>query len=85
MGTAHHNLLPASLLRVDQAARRPLRTLRLGKRHLALGRRTIIMGILNLTPDSFTDGGQFNTLEKAVARARQMAAQGADIIDIGGE
>ncbi|HHX87067.1 MAG TPA: dihydropteroate synthase [Firmicutes bacterium] len=43
------------------------------------------MGILNLTPDSFTDGGQFNTLEKAVARAKEMASQGAEIIDLGGE
>jgi dihydropteroate synthase len=43
------------------------------------------MGILNATPDSFSDGGKFQTLELAVARGLQMAAEGADIIDIGGE
>ena len=44
-----------------------------------------IMGILNVTPDSFSDGGQFNTLTSALAHAREMIAAGADIIDIGGE
>jgi dihydropteroate synthase len=43
------------------------------------------MGILNVTPDSFSDGGRFNTVDKALARAMEMAEQGADIIDIGGE
>ena len=43
------------------------------------------MGILNVTPDSFSDGGQFFTLDSAVARAEQMIAEGADIIDVGGE
>ena len=47
--------------------------------------RTLIMGILNATPDSFSDGGKFQTLEKGVARALQMVEEGADIIDIGGE
>lgn len=47
--------------------------------------RTRIMGILNVTPDSFSDGGRFDSLEAAVAQARRMAAEGADIIDIGGE
>ncbi len=50
-----------------------------------LGRRTLIMGILNVTPDSFSDGGQFFSLEGAVERARQLIREGADIIDIGGE
>lgn len=50
-----------------------------------LSQRTLIMGALNVTPDSFSDGGLFFDLEKAVARGRQMAAEGADIIDIGGE
>jgi dihydropteroate synthase len=44
-----------------------------------------IVGILNVTPDSFSDGGLFNTVDAALARARQLAAQGADLIDIGGE
>lgn len=45
----------------------------------------MLMGILNVTPDSFSDGGQFQLVENAVARALQMEADGADIIDIGGE
>ncbi|MBN1140739.1 MAG: dihydropteroate synthase [Deltaproteobacteria bacterium] len=47
--------------------------------------RPCIMGILNVTPDSFYDGGRFRSIDGAVARARQMAAEGADIIDLGGE
>ncbi|WP_159888017.1 dihydropteroate synthase [Paenibacillus puerhi] len=47
--------------------------------------RTLVMGILNVTPDSFSDGGAYVELEAAVARARQMVAEGADILDIGGE
>lgn len=47
--------------------------------------RPLIMGILNVTPDSFSDGGKFFSPEKAIAHARQMIADGADIIDIGGE
>jgi dihydropteroate synthase len=50
-----------------------------------LGRRTLIMGVLNVTPDSFSDGGLYTSEETASARARKMIAQGADIIDIGGE
>ena len=52
---------------------------------MPIGQRTLIMGILNVTPDSFSDGGQFFTLDSAVARAVQMIAEGADIIDVGGE
>lgn len=52
---------------------------------LELGHRTLIMGILNATPDSFSDGGRYDRVEAAVERAKQMAAEGADIIDIGGE
>ncbi len=50
-----------------------------------LGRRTNIMGVLNVTPDSFSDGGKFDTLEKALKRAYQLGEEGSDIIDIGGE
>ncbi|SUM31489.1 dihydropteroate synthase [Staphylococcus gallinarum] len=46
--------------------------------------RTKIMGILNVTPDSFSDGGKYNTVESAVQRAEEMIAEGVDIIDIGG-
>lgn len=49
------------------------------------GSRTYVMGILNVTPDSFSDGGQFAEAEAAVARALEMGAQGADIIDVGAE
>ncbi|NJI14711.1 dihydropteroate synthase, partial [Staphylococcus agnetis] len=45
---------------------------------------TQIMGILNVTPDSFSDGGQYNDVEKAVAHAHQMVEAGAHIIDVGG-
>lgn len=50
-----------------------------------LSEQTLVMGILNITPDSFSDGGKFNDAEAAVQRARTMEAQGAHIIDIGGE
>ncbi|MFZ7102833.1 MAG: dihydropteroate synthase [Peptococcaceae bacterium] len=52
---------------------------------LEMGKRTYIMGILNVTPDSFSDGGDFCDVEKAVEHAKELLAQGADIIDIGGE
>lgn len=59
--------------------------MKIGSKEFKLGERTYVMGILNVTPDSFSDGGKFNSLEKAVARAKEMVEQGADIIDIGGE
>jgi dihydropteroate synthase len=52
---------------------------------LILGRTPLVMGILNVTPDSFSDGGQHNLVDLAVAHARQMVADGAAIIDVGGE
>ncbi|WP_405154625.1 dihydropteroate synthase [Paenibacillus sp. FSL K6-0108] len=52
---------------------------------LQLGTRTLIMGILNVTPDSFSDGGRYTNVERAVAHAIQMMEDGADLIDIGGE
>ena len=52
---------------------------------LELGRRTDIMGILNLTPDSFSDGGKYNQIEAALQHAKEMIEEGADILDIGGE
>lgn len=56
-----------------------------GRAPLILGQTPLVMGILNVTPDSFSDGGQHNLLDSALAHARQMVAEGADIIDIGGE
>lgn len=59
--------------------------LRLPSRTLVLGERTLVMGVLNVTPDSFSDGGHFLDSEMAVARALEIERAGADIIDIGGE
>jgi dihydropteroate synthase len=53
--------------------------------HLSLGKRTLIQGVLNVTPDSFSDGGLFFQKEKAVSQGENLAAQGADLVDIGGE
>ncbi|MBL0933974.1 MAG: dihydropteroate synthase [Rhizobiaceae bacterium] len=54
-------------------------------RALTLGPRAVIMGILNVTPDSFSDGGRFDTLDRALRQAEEMTAAGAAIIDVGGE
>ena len=56
-----------------------------GKHRLVLGKRTCIMGILNVTPDSFSDGGKFFTFNDAVAQGQKLFEDGADILDIGGE
>jgi len=58
---------------------------KLKERELQLGDRTLIMGILNVTPDSFSDGGKFLDPDRAFARAVEMEEEGADIIDIGAE
>jgi len=50
-----------------------------------LGTRPVIMGIVNVTPDSFSDGGRFNSLESAKAQAQKLVAEGADIVDVGAE
>ena len=57
----------------------------LGTRSLELGKRTLIMGIVNVTPDSFSDGGQFLDRGQALAHAERLLEEGADILDIGGE
>jgi dihydropteroate synthase len=62
-----------------------IRQWQLARRSLAYGERTLVMGVLNVTPDSFSDGGEFFSLERALAHAGQMANEGADLIDIGGE
>lgn len=56
-----------------------------GPTTLELGRRTYVMGILNVTPDSFSDGGLYLSPQQAVVHARAMLAEGADILDVGGE
>ena len=47
--------------------------------------RPLVMGVINVTPDSFSDGGQFNTTDTAVAHGRALLAEGADWLDVGGE
>jgi dihydropteroate synthase len=59
--------------------------LRFGKRGLVLGKRTLVMGVLNVTPDSFSDGGKFFSVERAVNGALEMERDGADLLDIGAE
>lgn len=56
-----------------------------GGRKLTIGAKTLVMGILNVTPDSFSDGGKFLSAEAAISHAAQLVADGADIIDIGAE
>ncbi|MFY9622150.1 MAG: dihydropteroate synthase [Pyrinomonadaceae bacterium] len=62
-----------------------VREWKLARRSLPYSERTLVMGVLNVTPDSFSDGGQFFTFQRAVEQAEQMIAEGADIIDVGGE
>lgn len=57
----------------------------IGKKEFDVEHHTYVMGILNVTPDSFSDGGKYNTIENALRRASEMQKQGADILDIGGE
>ena len=59
--------------------------IRCRKRTLTLGKRTLLMGVLNVTPDSFSDGGLFFDKEKAISHGLRLVEEGADIIDIGGE
>jgi dihydropteroate synthase len=65
-------------------AARPCASLRLGRFTLALD-RPLIMGVVNVTPDSFSDGGRFYGAEEAVERARRLVDEGVDILDVGGE
>lgn len=59
--------------------------MKIGNKEFVIGERTYIMGILNATPDSFSDGGKFNEVSMAVERVGQLIKDGADIIDVGGE
>src|SRR5256886_13534842 len=65
--------------------RRKLFRLRVNSRALVLGERTLVMGVLNVTPDSFSDGGKFLEPESAIERAFAIERAGADLLDIGGE
>jgi dihydropteroate synthase len=63
----------------------PIRQWKLARRSLPYGEHTLVMGVLNITPDSFSDGGQFFSPDRALTHAEQMIVAGADIIDVGGE
>ncbi|HMC82400.1 MAG TPA: dihydropteroate synthase [Candidatus Polarisedimenticolia bacterium] len=67
------------------ALAKPSRRLRLARRSIRLGGRTLIFGVLNVTPDSFFDGGRWLDPDRAVERAEEMVSEGADGIDVGGE
>jgi dihydropteroate synthase len=69
----------------NHARMRPAFQWSIGSRSLELGARTLIMGIVNVTPDSFSDGGQFLDAKSAVEHGQRLLAEGADIIDVGGE
>jgi dihydropteroate synthase len=64
---------------------RPVYQWNLGNRTLELGKRTLVMGVVNVTPDSFSDGGQFFDRPQATKHAMELLDAGADIVDIGGE
>ena len=59
--------------------------MKIGNKEFDLKERTYVMGILNVTPDSFSDGGKFNEVDAALKRVKEMIEEGADIIDVGGE
>lgn len=59
--------------------------MKIGNREFEIGKHTYVMGILNVTPDSFSDGGRFDVLSKAIEHVSQMVIDGVDVIDIGGE
>lgn len=59
--------------------------MRIGQRDFRTKGHTYVMGILNVTPDSFSDGGKYNELDKALSRVEEMIKEGADIVDVGGE
>ena len=59
--------------------------LRVGARTLDLGERPLLMGVVNASPDSFSDGGRYSTLDQRVKLARELLDDGADILDVGGE
>lgn len=80
--------LKSLALEIEQALKNlssPFLPIKCGNFTLPLGQRTLVMGILNVTPDSFSDGGLYNQQQQAIKRGLEIAAQGADIIDVGGE
>lgn len=84
-GTGQENISIASAVMEDNRAMESIRWHLAHDRHLDLGLQAHIMGILNVTPDSFSDGGRYGTVDAAVRQARTMMEEGASIIDVGGE
>ncbi|KAF0220211.1 MAG: dihydropteroate [Geobacteraceae bacterium] len=85
----HHplgfSILAAEIIKLLDTEANPPKTWQIGRRTLDFSRQGCVMGILNVTPDSFSDGNRFSDVDRAVERALEMEAEGADIIDIGGE
>jgi dihydropteroate synthase len=79
------NLIARNILEILKNISQNEYVLKTFRREIHLGKKTLIMGILNVTPDSFSDGGLYCSQQKAVERGLQMVDEGADIIDIGGE
>src|SRR5580698_6391750 len=78
----------ATTVNIRTREKRPMRAAQRAKRDAFLdkiGTRPVVMGILNVTPDSFSDGGRFIAADAALSHATQMWEEGADIVDIGGE
>ena len=65
--------------------RRAITTWKLRSRSLELGRRTLVMGVVNITPDSFSDGGRFLDADAAIAHGISLLDEGADLLDLGAE
>ena len=76
---------PAEAARDITPTPQPARTLAPARFPLRLGERTLIMGVVNVTPDSFSDGGRWFDPEAAIAHGKRLAAEGADVLDVGGE
>ncbi len=76
---------PAQAARDITPTPQPARTLAPARFPLRLGERTLIMGVVNVTPDSFSDGGRWFDPDAAIAHGKRLAAEGADILDVGGE
>lgn len=79
------SLLAGSVARFLENVDRRSRILKTARRDMALGDRTLIMGIVNVTPDSFSDGGRYLAADQAIAHALRLVDEGADILDFGGE
>ena len=65
--------------------KKKIETIEIGNREFDVKNHTYVMGILNVTPDSFSDGGKYDQLDRALFHAQEMIDDGADIIDVGGE